>query len=88
MTDEKNPYRADQNKEDQLTWFQLMWMNSYIQLFGVAIVFLVAEIYFWDTFFSLGGLIVGLAIPIGMMILIAYKGFYQFWNDYKNGKSR
>jgi hypothetical protein len=69
-------------------WFKLMWGNNYIQLFILAIAFLIGEFYWMDTFYSLGGFIAGISIPIGMMILISYKGFYQFWSDIKKGISR
>lgn len=75
-------------EERKYTWFQLMFKNSYIQLFIVAIAFLVAELVMMDSFYSTAGFIVGISIPILMMIVIAYKGFYQFWNDYKAGRSR
>ena len=78
-------------KELEYTWFQLMWKNFYIQLFVVAIIAIIGLFYyefFVEPFYLLGGFLVALAIPIGMMILIGYKGFYQFWNDYKQGKSR
>ena len=74
--------------DKKLTWFQLMWQNGYIFTFSLAIAFLTAAIILKDTFYSLGGFLIGISIPIGMMIIIGYKGFYQFWNDYKQGKSR
>jgi hypothetical protein len=64
-------------------WFKIMWSNSYIQLFVVAlvilflIVFNLSEEELWV-----------ILLPISMMVVIVYKGFYQFWNDLKNGKSR
>lgn len=93
MTEEKNPYgRKKEKSELEYTWFELMWKNSYIQLFIVAIAFLSAVLYYQffsdEPFYSLGGFLIGLAIPIGMMTLIGYYGFYKFWNDYTHGKSR
>lgn len=82
MTDEKNPYRADANAKDQLTWWQLMWKNGYVQLFGVAIAFLVVELICMDEFYSWGAFIVGISIPIGMMVVIAVLGFWKFWKQY------
>jgi hypothetical protein len=72
--------------EKKLTWWQLMWKNFYIQLFALAIVFLAGVIIKSDSFYSLAGLIIGLAIPIGMMIMISYFGFYKFWREYNNLK--
>lgn len=72
----------------ELSWFELMWKNSYIQLFLVAIAFLVILLVIKDEVYEPWMFYVGIAVPIGMMVMIAYKGFYQFWCDYKEGKSR
>lgn len=69
-------------------WFQIMWQNFYIQLFLIAIAFLLIVIWQVNNFNSLGGFITMLCLPIAIMIIIAYKGFYQFWNDLKNGNTR
>ena len=68
--------------EKKLTWFQLMWKNAYVQLFALAVVFLVVEIMFMDEFYTMGGFIVGISIPIGMMIMISFFAFYKFWKEY------
>lgn len=86
-----NLSKIDFTKKENQTfknWFKLMWGNNYIQLFLLAIAFLIAELNWMDSFYSLGGFIIGLSIPIGMMILIGYKGFYQFWSDIKKNISR
>lgn len=79
-------------QNSKYTWFQLMWKNGYIQIFIVAIIFLMIMLYYEyfspEPFYSTEGFIIALIIPIGIMILIGYKAFYQFWNDYKQGKSR
>lgn len=72
--------------EKKLTWWQLMWKNSYIQLFILAVVFLIGAIIRSDSFYSLTGLILGFSIPISIMIIISYFGFYKFWKDYNNLK--
>ena len=83
MTDEKNPYRnSPKDGKEGLTWFRLMWKNAYLQLFVVAIVFLVVELSFRDEFYSELGFYVGISIPIGMMIMISTMGFYKFWKEY------
>mgnify|MGYP001602017695 FL=1 len=69
---------------EKLTWFKLMWKNGYIQLFIVALAFLIGEISQYDSFYSLTGFYVGISIPILMMLMIAYFGFYKFWKYYKN----
>lgn len=64
-------------------WFQIMWSNNYITLFIVALAFLgfmIMSLEGTQLWFCL--------LPITMMGVIGYKGFYQFWNDLKNGKSR
>lgn len=74
-------------KENQTfkNWFKVMWSNSYIFLFflGIAFIIVMALSTFDD---NLGYLI--LLIPISSCSVIAYKGFYQFWNDLKKGQSR
>lgn len=72
--------------EKKLTWFQLMWKNFYIQLFVVAVVALTLEIYYMDSFYSLGGFLIGVAIPISMILMISILGFYKFWKEYNNVK--
>jgi hypothetical protein len=64
-------------------WFKIMWSNGYIALF------IVAAIAFGAILFTLQGSELWISIlPVAMMAVIAYKGFYQFWNDLKNGRSR
>lgn len=86
MTEEKNPYRFNGQKSEKLTWFQLMYKNFYIQLFITAIVFLVVELIFRDEFYSDHSFYVGISIPIGMMVLIGYFGFFKFWREYSKTK--
>ena len=85
------PKPTNGQHKPQLTWFQLMWKNWYIQLFAIAVIALFGVLYqhfFVESFYSLTALLIGIGIPTGMMVMIAYKAFYQFWNDYKSGKSR
>lgn len=64
-------------------WFKIMWSNGYIFAFLVAIALLIG------TITTLEGLeLLACLIPIAMIVVIGYKGFYQFWNDLKNGTSR
>lgn len=64
-------------------WFEIMWDNGYIPLFAVA------AIAFSTVFLTLQGSDLWISVlPAAVMVLIAYKGFYQFWKDLKNGKSR
>lgn len=86
MIEEKNPYRKDGKNDDRLSWRQLMWKNFYIQLFVIALVNFIGEFYLMDTFYSLGGFLVGISLPAGIMILIGYFGFYRFWHQYSKEK--
>lgn len=64
-------------------WFEIMWDNGYIPLFAVAL------IAFGTIFLTLQGSDLWVSVlPLAVMGIIAYKGFYQFWNDLKNGRSR
>ena len=72
-------------EDKKLNWWQLMYQNNYLQLFGLAILFLTGCIVEYNTF-TLSGFIILISIPVIMMIVIAYKGFFQFWRDYSNSK--
>lgn len=88
MISEKNPHTKDDKNDDGLSWRQLMWKNFYIQGFVIALVAFIGEFYLIDTFYTLGGFMMGIALPLGVMMLIAYKGFFQFWKDYSKDQSR
>ena len=66
-------------------WFSIMWRNWYIQLFAICIAFIVivcaSGLEYMDFFLAI-------AIPVAAALVIAFKGFYQFWNDLKNDRSR
>ena len=67
-------------------WFKIMWKNFYIQLFAI-------DLFFLSLLFALYkdrdlGFYIACFILIGGMAVIAFKGFYQFWEDLKGGKSR
>jgi inner membrane protein involved in colicin E2 resistance len=68
-----------------MDWFRLMNKNHYIHIFLLAVVFFVVILL---NFEPTWGFCVAIAIPSLMMIVIAYKGFYQFWKDMQNGRSR
>jgi hypothetical protein len=75
-------------KENQTfkNWFRIMWSNGYIFLFLVGLGFLIGFIPSFDpTEFAS---YVALAIPTASISAIAYKAFYQFWDDLKKGTSR
>lgn len=81
-------------------WFSIMWKNLYIQLFVVFITLLILQILniswcieAWYESLNEGIMPIimvsmGMLIPISGTLIIAYKSFYQFWNDLKNGTSR
>ena len=82
-------------------WFALQWENSYIQLFAIGFIATILELFNFgwviDTVainFEVGGnfggiaTILGLSIPFIEASVIAYKGFWQFWNDISKDKSR
>lgn len=82
-------------------WFALMWQNHYIQLFVLVFGFTIVELFkikelkdiILDNYYDEGALgatfaSAALAIPLIVSLVIAYKGFYQYFNDQKLGKSR
>lgn len=64
-------------------WFALQWQNSYIQLFVLALAFLIGSACSLE-----GGQLWFCAIPASTMAVIGYKGFWQFFNDRKHGRTR
>ena len=74
-------------------WWDIMWnVTGYIKVFLSALIANILFIIFQhDDFQKEGvmgafyGIITFLAL---IKVIIAYKGFYQKWNDLKNGKSR
>lgn len=82
-------------------WFALQWQNSYLQIFLACFIITIIGLFkiqwvmdtisenfhdegFWGGLFS----ILGFSIPPVVCLVIAYKGFYQYFNDLKNGNSR
>lgn len=61
-------------------WFKLMWKEFYFQLFVAGLAVLI------------GGIVIGawLLKIIGLLVctVIGYKGLYQRWQDFINGRSR
>jgi hypothetical protein len=88
------------NKKDYLNgdhslknWLKIMWKNGYIVLFSLFSLIAVMFGLFPEAIDMEGGSYVGwrwgiFAFGLLGMGIIAYKGFWQFWNDLKNGRSR
>jgi hypothetical protein len=74
-------------KENQTfkNWFKVMWNNFYIFPFLLALAFII--IIPFQTFESNWDYLI-ILIPIATCTAIAYKGFYQFWDDLKNNTNR
>ena len=87
MDFEKIDFSDDLLKGDHsfTMWFKIMWRNWFIQLFVLCLV-CIATILCSDM--ESPELYIGLAVPIASASVICYKGFYQFWNDLKNNRSR
>ncbi len=78
-----NITKIDFTKKENQTlrnWFALMWQNFYIQLVIIAIGFIIGLLVTGAILWSL--------LPLAICGVVTYKGFYQFWNDMKNGTSR
>lgn len=78
----KDPLKGDHSFS---MWFKIMWINWYIQLFVISLtaigLVLCSDLNGIDQ-------LLALAIPSASAIAIMYKGFYQFWDDLKKGRSR
>lgn len=81
-------------------WFHIMWKNNYIFLFLVGLGGVITQLVMWDevvemvrenySYSTMGAIMVtiGMLIPISITIVVAYKGFWQFWRDLTGGTSR
>lgn len=81
-------------------WFHIMWKNSYIFLFLVGLGGVITQLVMWDevmemvrenySYSTMGAIMVtiGMLIPISITIVVAYKGFWQFWRDLRGGTGR
>lgn len=98
---QKRWLRTDVDFENSFKfWFALQWQNKYIQIFAVSFSILVYQLctldnqlgYFMEAWYdNIGvGLMVsmGLLLPLIVSLAVAYKGFWQFFNDLKHGRSR
>ena len=68
------------------TWFKIMWNNFFIQLFMISLAFIALTILLYGEIDT--GFFIAISIPALAAIITVYKGFYQFWNDLKNNRSR
>lgn len=82
-------------------WFALMWQNHYLQIFTVVFIATLVELFNFGSLIDIvsenyadeGALgatfaTIGFNIPPIVCLVIAYKGFYQYFNDLKHGRSR
>lgn len=81
-------------------WFALQWQNHFIHIFALFITLLILEIFNFNTVYgwvleayydSIGtGIFVTpfIFLPLIGTIAVVYKGFWQFFNDLKNGNTR
>lgn len=66
----------------KVSWFKLMWSNSYIQLFLVGFIGTILMIHYKDRFDFIGDWLIGTSILALVCIVISYFGFYKFWKTY------
>ena len=98
---QKGWFRTEVDFENSFKWwFALQWQNKYIQLFIVFFTLFVLQLcnlktmiewYLGAIYDGIGATIMtsmGMLIPIAGASIIAYKGFYQYFNDLKHGTSR
>jgi hypothetical protein len=84
----ENLQNQDKNEPEYKTfkqWFVLMAKNNYITVFLLGLAFLIYSIV---QFEPTVGSVVLLIIPIAMLSATVYKGFYQFWKDSQNKRTR
>jgi hypothetical protein len=95
-------FKTDVNFENSFKfWFALQWQNKYLQIFVVSFILTLIGLFKLDWVYetvyenykdegNLGAIfaILGLSIPLVVSLVIAYKGFWQYFNDLKNGRNR
>lgn len=81
-------------------WFRIMWKNRYVQIFAFALIILLIQIFnlgwcitqladaYFRGFFEFLFLLIAMLLPTAICAIVAFKGFYQFWNDLKKGTRR
>jgi hypothetical protein len=98
---QKGWFRTEVDFENSFKWwFALQWQNHYIHLFLAFLTMFVLQLVNFETVWGLIlesyaenigiGLFVTpfLFLPLAGASIIAYKGFWQYFNDLKNGTSR
>lgn len=89
-------------KENQTlrNWFALQWQDKNILYFLPFITLLTLQLINLETVWgwlieayndsTMTGIFVTpfMLLPLAGVLIIAYKGFYQFWDDMKKGTSR
>lgn len=97
-------FKTDKNIEFENSfkfWFALQWQNKYMQIFLVtftltiigllkinSVIDIVDSNYIDEGWLGASFAIAGFSIPPIVSIVVAYKGFWQYFNDLKNGISR
>lgn len=95
-------FRTDVDFENSFKfWFALQWQNKYLQIFAITFIATIIELCRFDFIQEtvaenwadegkLGAIfaICGFSIPPVICMVIAYKAFYQYFNDLKHGRSR
>lgn len=96
---QKSWFRADKDIKFENSfkfWFALMWQNGYIQIFITAfivtiiglfkldfIIKTVKDNYLIDGLFGGAATTIGFSIPLLICLIVAYKGFWQYFNRLK-----
>lgn len=95
-------FRTDVDFENSFKfWFALQWQNKYLQIFIAAFALTIAGLCKFDwvketvsenfadeSYLGATFAICGFSIPPIICLVIAYKAFWQYFNDLKHGRSR
>lgn len=94
-------FRTDVDFENSFKfWFALQWQNHYIHIFLIFFTLLILEVCNLKTVFGwveeawMDGVGTGLFVspftllPLACTVAIVYKGFWQYFDDLKHGRSR
>ncbi len=97
---QKMPVDATGGDHSFKNWFKIMLSNGYIQIFIVAHIIFIIQLFNIRKCISIitdagedsrMGFVfgcIGMALPLAITIIVGLKGFLQFWNDLKKGRSR
>ena len=91
---QKSWFKTDVEFENSFKfWFALQWQSKYMPIFLLifnlnSVVDIIESNYIDESWLGASFAIAGFSIPPIVSIVVAYKGFWQYFDHLKNGRSR